>query len=147
MTMLNRWIFRRASGLLLFLGAGLAFHSIAMARPPVCDPKPTLTEHLMPGQAVTRRIWDRNLHFSFNGKADEVITLRVTSRTSGLDPHVSLLDPEEVEEASDDDGGEHGSSLIKEHTLKRTGVYTILVGSDGRLQGKVKILLEKAPSR
>ncbi|HYU30797.1 MAG TPA: hypothetical protein VEW48_01420 [Thermoanaerobaculia bacterium] len=109
-----------------------------------CSPAPTLPENLVPGRAVTRTVWKKDLHFLFEGKAGEVIALRVTSKASGLDPHVSLIDPEDAEEASDDDSGEHGNSLIKDHILKRTGEYTVIVGSDGKAQGKVEILLEKA---
>lgn len=138
MTMLNRGVM-----LLLFLIAGMAFHSIAVARPP--EPGPTPPENLVPGEAVIRKIWKKDLHFLFEGKAGEVITLRVTSITSGLDPHVVLMDPEEVEEASDDDSGGDGNSLIKDHVLKRTGEYTVIVRADGRVWGEVEILLEKAP--
>ena len=141
--MLNRWVILRASGLLLFLIAVMPFHSVAFARPPV--PGPTPPENLVPGQAVIRAVWKKDLHFLFAGEAGEVITLRVTRKTPGLDPHVSLIDPEEGEEAADDDSGEQGNSLIQDHILKQTGEYTIIVGSDGKVQGNVEILLEKAP--
>lgn len=138
--MLNRWV---ASGLLLSLIVGMSFHSVAFARPQEAGPAPP--ESIVPGEAVTRAIWKKDLHFVFEGKAGEVITLRVTSKTSGLDPRVSLRDPEDVEEVADDDSGGQGNSLIKDHVLKRTGKYTIVVGSDGEVQGKVEILLENAP--
>ena len=111
-----------------------------------CSPAPTPPENLVPGQAVTRTVWKKNILFSFEGKAGEVITLRITSNASGLDPHVSLIDPENAEEVSDDDSGEHGNSLIKDHILKRTGEYTVIVGSDGKVQGEVEVLLTKGAS-
>jgi hypothetical protein len=132
MTMLNRWVILRASGLLLFLIAGMPFHSVAFARPQEAGPAPP--ENLVPGQVATRAIWKKDLHFLFEGKAGEVITLRVTSKTSGLDPHVSLIDPEDVEEVSDDDSGEQGNSLIQDHILKQTGIYTVIVATHGKAQ-------------
>lgn len=111
-----------------------------------CSPAPTPPENLVPGRAVTPTVWKKDLHFFFEGKAGEVITLRITSKASGLDPHVSLIDPENAEEVSDDDSGEHGNSLIKDHILKRTGEYTVTVGSDGKVKGKVEVLLTKGAS-
>lgn len=131
----------RVPGLVLLLVAGLTLLPAA-ARPQ--NPGPSLPVTLVPGQAVTQSIWKRDLRLVFTGTTDEVITLRVTSQTAGLDPHVSLIDPEKAEEAADDDGGENGNSLIKDHVLKRTGEYTVVVGSDGKVQGRVEILLEKA---
>jgi hypothetical protein len=111
-----------------------------------CSPAPTPPENLVPGRAVTPTVWKKDLHFFFEGKAGEVITLRATSKASGLDPHVSLFDPENAEEASDDDSGGHGNSLIKDHILKRTGEYSVTVGSDGKVKGEVEVLLTKGAS-
>lgn len=138
----HRRALRRATKLLLFLLAILAFHSLAVARPP--EPPASPPEDLVPGQAVIRKLWRKNLVFLFEGTAGEVIALRVTSQTPGLDPHVVLMDPENVEEASDDDSGEHGNCLIKDHSLKRSGLYTVIVRSDGTVNGRVEVLLEKA---
>jgi len=79
--------------------------------------------------------------------AGEVISLRVNSMSPGFDPDVSLIDPEGQVEASDDDSGGHGNSLIKDHALKKTGQYTVIVGSAGQSQGNtVEILLVKGAS-
>jgi len=116
-----------------------------------CSPKdsdysetvpPSPPEELKPGRAVTRKIW-KDTSFVFDGKAGEVIALRVTSKASGLDPHVALLDPEREREAFDDDSGGHGNSLIKDHTLKRNGRYTAVVGVAENNEGEVEILLQK----
>jgi hypothetical protein len=62
---------------------------------------PSPPEEIKPGRAVTREIWN-NIRFFFDGKAGEVITLRVTGKTPGLDPHVTFLDPDYDKEAFDD---------------------------------------------
>jgi hypothetical protein len=84
--------------------------------------------------------------FIFAARAGEVITLRVNSKSPGLDPNISLLDPEDQVEASDDDSGGRGNSLIKNHTLKKTGQYIVIVRSDGQSRGKVEVLLTKGAS-
>jgi hypothetical protein len=86
------------------------------------------------------------LFLRLRGRAGEVISLRVNSMSPGLDPNISLLDPENQVEASDDDSGGHGNSLIKNHALKKTGQYTVIVRSDGKVQGKVEVLLVKDAS-
>lgn len=101
------------------------------------------TEDLEPGQAITRRIW-KDTRFVFEGKAGEVVTLKVTAKTPGIDPHVTLLDPDHIKEAFDDDSGGHGNSLIQDHALKQSGRYTVVVGLAGSDAGEVEILLEKA---
>jgi len=98
---------------------------------------------LLPGQPITQWIW-KEMHLLFDGKVGEVVTLKVTGKTPGIDPHVALLDPDDDKEAFDDDSGGHGNSLISNHTLKQSGRYTVIVelaGSDG---GYVEILLKKA---
>ncbi len=72
-----------------------------------------------------------------------MVTLRVTGKTPGLDPHVALFDPDYDKEAFDDDSGGHGNSLLKNHTLKRNGRYTVVVGVAENDEGKVEILLKK----
>lgn len=100
-------------------------------------------EELESGQAITRKIWS-DTHFVFEGKTGEVVTLKVTGKAPGVDPHVTLLDPESKREAFDDDSGGHGNSLMKDHTLKQSGRYTAVVGVAGSDGGEVEILLEKA---
>ena len=108
-----------------------------------CAPPPP-AESLETGRKVTRPMWRNHARFVFSGRAGEVITLRVNSKSPGLDPQVSLLDPMHRVEAFDDDGGEHGNCFLANHTLKRTGQYTVLVRSDGNVRGEVEVLLEKA---
>lgn len=84
--------------------------------------------------------------FAFAGRAGEVISLRVNSMSPGLDPNISLVDPEDQVEASDDDSGGRGNSLIKNHALKKTGQYTVIVRSDGQSNGKIEVLLTKGAS-
>jgi hypothetical protein len=101
----------------------------------------------VPGKVVTRSIWKGDILFFFKGKAGETITLHVASKTQGLDPYVALLDPDKQEEASDDDSGGQGNSLIRNHALKKSGRYTVKVGTAERKEGRVKILLNKAKVR
>jgi len=101
------------------------------------------TVDLEPAQAITRRIW-KDARFVFEGKTGDVVSLKVTGKTPGIDPHVTLLDPAHGKEAFDDDSGGHGNSLIKNHPLKRTGPYTVVVGLAGSDEGEVEILFEKA---
>jgi hypothetical protein len=128
----------------ILLGAG--FRAGAEAAAPISSPlpPPDLPERLTPDRAVTRAIWKNDLLFFFEGKAGEVITVRVTSKTRGLDPHVALLDPEAKKEATDDDSGGQGNSLIKNHALKRSGRYTVSVGTAQSDKGNVEVLLKKA---
>lgn len=127
--------------LVLVLIAGLALPSAEAAKKKAKPPSPT--EELESGQAITRKIW-KDTRFVFDGKAGEVVTLKVTGKTPGIDPHVTLLDPMRVKEAFDDDSGGHGNSLIKNHTLKRNGRYTVVVGVAESQEGDVEILFEKA---
>lgn len=109
-------------------------------------PPASTTESLEPNRKTVRLIWGKSTSFVFTGQAGEVITLRTNSKSPGLDPHLCLLDPENLMEAFDDDSGDRGNSLIKDHALKQSGQYTIIVGLDNRVQGPVEILLEKADS-
>jgi hypothetical protein len=103
-------------------------------------------ETLEPNRETVRVLWGESSSFVIPGQAGAVITLRANSKSPGLDPHLCLLDPENRVEAFDDDGGEHGNSLIKDHALKQDGQYTIVIGLDSEVQGEVEILLERAAS-
>ena len=131
----------RAPGLALLLAAGLALQPFAARADP--DPSAHLPESLVPGQAVIRAVWKGDILFVFEGNAGEVITISVTSKTPGIDPHVALLDPEKEVEAFDDDSGGHGDSLLKNHALKKSGRYTVRVGAAQGDKGKVEVLLER----
>ncbi|MEZ4770892.1 MAG: PPC domain-containing protein [Caldilineales bacterium] len=71
--------------------------------------------------------------YTFDGQAGDVVTIRMTRQSfpqNDLDTYLTLLDPEENPEATDDDGGlPPTNSLIKQHTLEQTGRYTIVAGS------------------
>jgi hypothetical protein len=109
-------------------------------------PAPSPLEVLEPGQTVTRMVWG-DIRFAFQGSSGEVITLRVTGKSPGLDTHVSLIDPEENKEAADDDSGGHGNSLIKPHVLEHSGRYTVKVELAESKRGNVEVLLKKAKGR
>jgi hypothetical protein len=136
----------RSYGRVLTLLVVWALHPLAVARP---DPNPpaNLPETLVPGKVVLRTVWEEDVFFSFEGKAGEVITISVTSKTPGLDPHMALLDSEKTEEASDDDSGGHGDSLLKNHVLKKSGRYTVSVGAAQGEKGRVEVLLKKMKAR
>lgn len=102
---------------------------------------PCIGERLEPGHEVTQRVWGGRCDFDYEGKAGEVITLKVVSKAPGLDPQVELLDPEGGEEASDDDSGGKGNPLIASHALKRSGRYTISIGSSDGRSGELSVLL------
>ena len=129
--------------LLLLAGIVSLPHAALCARqvPPSSPP-----ETLEPNRKTVRVIWGKSSSFVFPGKAGAVITLRVNSKSPALDPHLCLLDPENRVEAFDDDGGERGNSLIKDHALKQDGQYTIVIGLDNKVQGDVEVLLEGAAS-
>jgi hypothetical protein len=110
-----------------------------------CSPPPSLGVRLVPGREVSQKVWGKRLDFTYEGKAGEVITLRVISKTQGLDPWVQLFDPEGREEASDDDGGGKGNPLIASHALRRSGQYTVGVGSAGGRSGELSVLLVRIP--
>jgi hypothetical protein len=139
-------MFRRSHGpvvLSLILIAGIVSQpSAALGQ----TPSASLPETLKPSRTVVRLIWGKNSSFDFAGNAGQVITLRVNSKSPGLDPYVCFFDPENRVEASDDDGGKRGNSLIQNHSLKQSGRYTVIVGLENKVQGKVEILLESAAS-
>jgi hypothetical protein len=92
------------------------------------------------------RTWKQCSGFEFNGQAGEVITIKVTSKTPGLDPNVRLFDPKGAMEASDDDSGGNGNALIKEHLLLLSGTYQAVIGTERDQDGDVSVLLETRPS-
>lgn len=92
---------------------------------------------LLPGIPAQGEITEnRNAQFyQFEGRKDDVITIRM-SRTSGeLDTFLALLDPSRREIASDDDGGGGQNSLINQYVLPVDGAYTVVATRFERAQG------------
>ncbi|UCC62386.1 MAG: hypothetical protein JSV36_16665 [Anaerolineae bacterium] len=66
--------------------------------------------------------------YTFNGTARDLVTIRMTKRSSSLDPLLELRNPSGSLETWDDDGGGDRNSLIY-HRLARSGQYTIVTKS------------------
>jgi len=122
------------------LTAFVLFHSNAQG-----SKEASPIETLRFGEVTDRNVWPTGLSLSFEGKAGMVITLKVTSKTTagGFDPFVRLIDPEEKEEASDDDSGGQGNCLIKDHALKKNGLYHVFIAGEDNKEGEVEVLLTK----
>jgi hypothetical protein len=71
---------------------------------------------------------DDDIAYTFLGTAGDsvIITLNAIGISSDLDPLLKLYDPENLQVAQDDDGGDDLNSRI-EYTLTSTGKYTIVV--------------------
>ncbi|MCB0233391.1 MAG: PPC domain-containing protein, partial [Anaerolineae bacterium] len=71
--------------------------------------------------------------YTFDGNAGDIVTIRMTRQggaSNELDTYLTLLDPDDNPETSDDDGGlPPTNSLIKNYELQTTGRYTIAAGS------------------
>jgi hypothetical protein len=130
---------RRSHVMVLGLGLLLSLVACAKSEPPCTG------ERLQPGHEITQQVWGDRCDFDFEGKAGEAITLKIVSKTPGLDPRVQLLDPDGQEEASDDDSGGKGNPLIKGHVLKRSGLYTVSIGSADGQSGELSVLLVPSP--
>lgn len=63
--------------------------------------------------------------YYFDGRAGEVVTIRMNRLSSSLDPYLDLYTPQGSRAVSDDDGGGNGNSLIANYTLPSTGRYRI----------------------
>jgi hypothetical protein len=127
-------------------GVGSRAYEEALQRFSEALPISSPPELLVPGKAVTRTLWKDGILLFFEGRVGEVVTIHVTSKTPGLDPHVALLDSELKEEASDDDSGGQGNSLIKDHALKKSALYAVHVGAPQADGGTVEVLLTKGIS-
>ena len=107
-------------------------------------PAATLGGQLEPGVPVSVSLWGEPARYAFDGKAGEVIDLRVTGTTPGLDPNVRLLDPSGREEAFNDDGGGNGNARLKGHALASTGTYVARIETDEDQPGNVDVRLDVA---
>ena len=75
--------------------------------------------------------------YYFEGQAGDIVTIRMTrmvdlsptATPAELDPLLTLLDPNDDPEISDDDSGGLPNSLIQQHELQASGTYTIVAGS------------------
>jgi hypothetical protein len=128
-------------GLTILFAVLVLFHSSAQGSRSASPP-----ETIEFGKPVLRHVWPKGLSVTFEGKAGEVITLEVTSKTAtgGFDPFIRLLDPTGKKEASDDDSGGRGNCLIKDHALKKDGHYHVFIGGEDNKEGEVEVLLTKA---
>ncbi|HBL29668.1 MAG TPA: hypothetical protein DD490_22770 [Acidobacteria bacterium] len=99
---------------------------------------------LEPCNPLSVRLWGEPAHYGYAGTAGQIIDLRVSSQTKGLDPYVRLFDPSEQEEAFDDDGGGNGDALVQKHQLARSGAYRVAIGTDEDRPGEVVVVLEHA---
>lgn len=107
-------------------------------------PVATLDGQIEPGVTTSISLWGEPARYAFDGKAGEVIDLKVTGTTQGLDPYVRLLDPSGQEEAFNDDGGGSGNARIKGHALASTGTYVVRIETDEDQHGDVIVQLDVA---
>ncbi len=92
---------------------------------------------ILPGIPVQGSISDDNSvqFYSFQGKRDDVITIRMNRSGGALDAYVALLDPSQREISSDDDGGGGQNARIDRYALPADGTYTIVASRFDRAQG------------
>jgi hypothetical protein len=92
---------------------------------------------LLPGIPAQGEISaDRNVQFyEFEGKKDDVITIRMSRTRGELDSFLALLDPSRREIVSDDDGGGGQNALINQYVLPVDGTYTVVATRFERAQG------------
>lgn len=73
--------------------------------------------------------------YSFEGKRDDVVNIRMNRLSGGLDAFLALLNPQQVEIATDDDSGGGKNALIEGYVLPADGTYTIIATRFDRAQG------------
>lgn len=107
---------------------------------------------ILPGIPVTGEITDNsNVRFySFEGRRDDVVTIRMNRVGGALDTFLALLDPSQREIVSDDDGSGEQNSLISGFVLPRDGTYTIVATryqrAEGTTVGPYQLILEVSGS-
>ncbi len=88
---------------------------------------------------VTGNIADANRFdvYTFDGTANEVVSIRMEATAGTLDTLLFLLGPTGIELASNDDivPGENRNSLISEFTLPQSGQYIVLATHYGTIFG------------
>ncbi|MCC6804956.1 MAG: PPC domain-containing protein [Anaerolineae bacterium] len=92
---------------------------------------------LLPGIPAQGEITDsRDVQFyQFDGKKDDVITIRMIRPSGELDSFLALLDPSRREIVSDDDSGGGQNALINQYVLPVDGTYTVVATRFERAQG------------
>ena len=92
---------------------------------------------ILPGVPTQGELTSSNSahYYSFEGKRDEVVTIRMNRPSGALDSFLALLDPTRREITSDDDGGGGQNALIQRFVLPVDGTYTILATRFERAQG------------
>ncbi len=92
---------------------------------------------ILPGIPVQGAITDKNSvqFYSFQGKRDDVVTIRMNRSGGALDAYVALLDPSQREITNDDDGGGGQNARIDQFVLPDDGAYTIVASRYDRAQG------------
>ena len=133
---------RRPALLALFLVAAVTFGCKKEEGGEDDRPSPNLVGSLEPGVDTPVRMWGQEADYVYEGTVGEVVSLRVTSTTPGLDPNVQLLDPGGNPEAFDDDGGDRGNALIQGHTLGSSGTYKVRLRTDEDRTGDVVVRLD-----
>ncbi len=92
---------------------------------------------ILPGVPVQGEITQSrdSLYYSFEGKRDDVISVRMSRTTGALDSFLVLLDPARREITSDDDSGGGQNAAITGYALPLDGTYTIIATRFDRAQG------------
>lgn len=71
--------------------------------------------------------------FTFEGVAGQFITAEMTSATPGLDPVLTLYDPDGNPVATDDNSGGNGTALLRNVRLPVAGEYRLQTYGKGRI--------------
>jgi hypothetical protein len=92
---------------------------------------------ILPGVPVQGEISERALSqfYTFEGKRDDVVTIRMVRPSGALDSFLVLLDPSRREITNDDDSGGGQNALINRFVLPSDGTYTIVATRYDRTQG------------
>lgn len=107
---------------------------------------------ILPGIPVTGEITNSSntRYYSFEGKRDDVVTIRMNRTSGALDTFLALLDPTQREIVSDDDGSGEQNALISGFVLPRDGIYTIVATryerAEGTTVGPYQLILESSGS-
>lgn len=87
----------------------------------------------------------RTFRLPFDGQANQIVTLHVTSDSPGaVDPTIMLLNPAGVPVAFNDDASDETlDALIEAYELRENGTYTVVVAhANGGSEGELTVLLE-----